>query len=135
MRQFCGDCQSFQISRSLPGDPPACWCGNPENRRLNRHIGPLRGPDAPSCEFFLPLEMLAGTDNGRAALTITPEELFVEDKKDFVNVAETAHRLGKSIQSVYRLIAEGELQVVRNPGINVYVPSILAFLNRKKRDK
>src|ERR1017187_10662939 len=134
MRQSCGDCQSFQISRYLPGDPPACWCGRSETKKLTPPIGPLRGPDAPSCQFFLPAEVLVGANDGKAATT-TPEERFLEHKEEFVNVAEAAHRLQKSTSTVYRLASEGMLQVVHNGSINIYAPSILAFLNRKKRGK
>lgn len=138
MSQFCGQCRFFQATPYIPGDPPSCWCACSKTKKLIPPIGPLRGPEALGCQFFLPPVDLTD-DDGRDPASCILEERFLERPEEFVNVAGAAHHLQKSVSSAYRLVSEGELATVRTGRtggtINVYSPSILAFLRRRNGAK
>jgi excisionase family DNA binding protein len=126
----CGDCLYLHVAPYLPGDPPDYWCGNPATKELVPAIGRVGGPEAVGCKFFIQIDMMRNNGAVAALRGQSLGNIFLTNPDRFIDVLTAAHRLRTSDKTVYRLIAEGQLESLRIRGrIYVYFPSIVEYLS------
>jgi len=126
----CGDCTHFLVLNCSP-DPSLYFCqSNRTKEELVPPIGWLRGPDAPSCRVFVPVEEVRVLRRSNP-LEQSIEERFIAEPAEFIDVKTAAHLLHKSRSCVYNMLQTTELESVRVGGtVFIYRPSLVRCIRR-----
>lgn len=127
MKLCCGDCKYFLVL-SCPPDRPDYFCHNEQSKSLSPPIGYLRGPDALTCKYFVPVDAIV-SPGPSTARKLTLEQRFLDEPDQFIDVPTAAHLLRKSNSTIYTMVQENRLESVRvGTTIFVHRPSILKVI-------